>query len=140
MNRLPDELSPVICKNCALLLVRIAYKRCWWFPLVREPLLLGMRILAWRNSIDAESHRVRNPECSGCVRFMKAELEEKSATFRFLNERIGNRFTALRDARITQAERDEAKRVAREAMGQEETVSDDNRNHGKSGSYTGKLK
>ena len=50
---------------------------------------------------------------------MKAELEEKSPTFRFLNDRIGRKFTALRDARLTQAELDEAKRYAREAMGSE---------------------
>jgi nitroreductase len=119
MNRLPENLSPVVCKNCAMMLVRIAYQRCWWFPLVREPLLLGMRILAWRHGIDARAHGVRNPECRGCIRFMKAELEEKSPTFRFLNNRIGNTISALRDARATHAERDEAKRYAREAMGLE---------------------
>ncbi len=120
MNRLPERLSPVVCKNCALMLARIAYRRYWWFPLVREPLLLGMRILTWRHGIDPRSHGVRNPECHGCIRFMKAELEEKSPTFRFLNDRIGRRFSALRDARITQAELDEAKRYAREAMGLED--------------------
>lgn len=106
---------PIICKNCALMLARIVYKRHWWFPLVREPLLFGMRILAWRHRIDARKHAVRNPECKGCIRFMKSELEEKSATFRFLNDRIGNRFSNLRNARLTRAELDEAKRFAREA-------------------------
>jgi hypothetical protein len=68
---------------------------------------------------------VRNPECRGCIRFMKAELEEKSATFRLLNNRIGARFSALRDARLTLAERDEAKRFAREAMGQETATNNE---------------
>ena len=119
MSRLPKQLPPVICKNCALMLVRIVYRRHWWFPLVREPLLLGMRILAWWHGIDAYSHRIGNPECHGCIRFMKAELEEQSIIFRFLNDRIGFRFTALRDARLTQAEREEAKQYALEAMGLE---------------------
>jgi hypothetical protein len=119
MTATPDRFSPIICKNCALLLARIAYQRTWWFPVVREPLLVGMRILARYHGIDARSHGVRNPECHGCIRFMKAELEELSATFRFLNNRIGTRFSALRDARLSLAERDEAKRIAREAMGQE---------------------
>jgi len=114
-----QQTSPVICKNCALMLARIVYQRHWWFPLVREPLLLGMRILALGHRIDARKHAVRNPECRGCIRFMKAELEMKSATFRFLNDRIGERFTKLRNARLTQAELDEAKRFAKEAMGQE---------------------
>ncbi|MFZ4855567.1 MAG: nitroreductase [Desulfuromonadaceae bacterium] len=122
MKRSLEGESPVICKNCALMLARLVYRRCWWFPLVREPLLSGMRILARQNGVDAGSHRVRNPECRGCIRFMKAELEEKSVTFRLLNSMIGNSFTALRDARVSQYERDEAKRFAREAMGQEETV------------------
>lgn len=108
--------SPIICKNCALMLAQIVYQRHRWFPLVREPLLLGMRTLARFHRIDARRHVVRNPECKGCIRFMKAELEEKSATFRFLNNRIGEHFSNLRNARLTQAEFEEAKRFAREAM------------------------
>ena len=118
MSGTPSPLSPVVCRNCALMLARLVCLRHWWFALVREPLLLGMRILAWSHNIDARSHRVRNPECRGCIRFMKAGLEEKSPTFRFLNELIGRRFSELRDTRLTQAERDEAKRFARDAMGQ----------------------
>jgi hypothetical protein len=75
-----------------------------------------MRILAWRNGIDARRHAVSSPECHGCVRFMKAELEEKSPAFRFLNERIGPWFRTLRDSMLTQAELDEAKLHAREMM------------------------
>lgn len=116
---MPPSSSPVICRNCALMLSRIVCRRHCWFSLVREPLLLGMRILAWWHGIDACNHKVQNPECHGCIRFMKAELEEKSRTFRFLNERVGTTFTALRDALLTQAERDEAKRYALEAMGLE---------------------
>ena len=101
------------------MLARIVYRRHWWFSLVREPLLLGMRILAWRHGIDARNHKVHNPECHGCIRFMKAELEEKSPTFRFLNDLVGSTFTSLRDTLLTQAELDEAKRYAREAMGLE---------------------
>ncbi len=98
------------------MLARIVCQRYWWFPLVREPLLLGMHILAWRHRIDGRSHTVRNPECRGCIRFMKAELEEKSPTFRVLNNLVGKSFTTLRDARVTREERDEAKQFAREAM------------------------
>lgn len=108
--------SPVICKNCALMLARIVYRRHWWFPLLREPLLLGMSILALWHGIDARQHAVRNPECFGCTRFMKAELELKSTTFRFLNSLIGKRFSALRDSRLTGEELDRAKRFACEAM------------------------
>ncbi len=114
--------SPIICKNCALMLAQIVYQRHRWFPLVREPLILGMRMLAHFHRIDARRHVVRNPECKGCIRFMKAELEEKSATFRFLNNLLGEHFSNLRNARLTQAEQEAAKRFAREAMaGNDET-------------------
>jgi hypothetical protein len=75
-----------------------------------------MRFLALWNRIDARSHAVSNRECYGCVRFMKAELEEKSPTFRFLNDRIGPWFRTMRDSMLTQAELDEAKQYAREMM------------------------
>lgn len=117
------NLSSVTCRNCALMLARIVCRRHWWFPLAREPLLLGMRLLAWRHRIDPGSHEVANPECTGCIRFMKAELEEKSPTFRFLNDRIGRKFSALRDARLSEAELAEAKRYASEAMGLENKMN-----------------
>lgn len=110
------EPSTVVCKNCALMLVRIVYRRHWWFPLLRGPLVVGMRILAWRHRIDARRHTVSDPACSGCIRFMKAELEEKSPTFRFLNSLVGDHFSRLRNARLSQVELDEARRVAKEAM------------------------
>lgn len=113
---MPPAPAPVICKNCALMLARIVYRRHWWFPLVREPLVQGMRILALYHRIDARRHLVHNPECTECIRFMKAELEEKSPIFRFLNSLIGEHFSNLRNSRLTQAELDEAKRFAREAM------------------------
>ncbi len=116
---MPHELSPVVCTNCALLLIRKCYGKHCWFRLVREPLVLGMRILARWHGIDARSHAVRNQECYGCVRFMKAELEEKSSVFRFLNDLIGPRFRTMRDTMLTRAELDEAKRYAREMMGEE---------------------
>jgi hypothetical protein len=113
------EIKPAdaSCKNCAQMLARIVYRRHWWFPVLREPLVLGMHLLAWWHRIDPARYPVGNPECSGCLRFVKTELEEKSPTFRFLNGLIGEPFGRVRNARLTQEELDEAKRFAREAMG-----------------------
>jgi hypothetical protein len=47
---------------------------------------------------------------------MKAELEEKSPTFRFLNGLIGQRFGDIRNAMLTQEELDVAKLHAKEMM------------------------
>lgn len=116
MNR-EIPLSEVSCKNCALMLARIVYRRHWWFPLVREPLVLGMHLIAWWHRIDPARYPVRNPECSGCLRFIKTELEEKSPTFRFLNGVVGEPFSRLRNARLSQEELDEAKRFAKVATG-----------------------
>ena len=99
------------------MLARIVYRRHWWFPLVREPLIMGMRFLARWNHIDARSHAVRNHECKGCIRFMKTDLEQMSPTFRFINSLIGDRFNNLRNSLLTQAELDDAKRFAKDVMG-----------------------
>jgi len=108
------------CKNCTMLLIRRCYGRNWWFRLVREPLMWGMRILAWWNKIDVRGHGTGNPECRGCIRFIKSELEEKSPAFVFLNKYIGLRFKVLRDSMLTQEDFGEAKRYAKEAMVKEQ--------------------
>ena len=107
--------SQVVCRNCANLLARWCYQRYWWFRLVREPLLLGMSLLAWWHGIDTRGPVASSHECKGCIRFMKNELEDKSAIFRILNNSIGKRVSRLRDSMLTQQELDEAKRYAREA-------------------------
>jgi hypothetical protein len=48
---------------------------------------------------------------------MKNDLEQMSPTFRIINSLIGDRFNNLRNALLTQAELDDAKRFAKEAMG-----------------------
>jgi len=111
-----QEVLPIICKNCAARLAKWVYEQHWWFRFIREPLLFGMRTLAWWHGIDARSHVVRNKECHGCIRFMKNELEEKSAFFRYLNATLGKRVNKLRDSMLTQQKLDEAKRYAQEAM------------------------
>jgi len=119
-----QKLSPVVCKNCAALMARWCYKKHPWFRLVREPFIVGMRILAWWNNIDPRTHGVRNPECYACIRFMRAELDEKSPTFRFLYELIGKRVSDLRNSLLTREELEEAKRHAREMMGEKEQEDD----------------
>lgn len=111
-----QKLSPVVCKNCASLMAKWCYERHWWFRLIREPLIAGMRILAWWNGIDARTHGVRNAECYACIRFMRAELDEKSPTFRFLYKTIGERVSDLRNSLLTKEELEEAKRHAKEMM------------------------
>ena len=113
-----QKLSPVVCKNCAALMARRCYERHPWFRVVREPFIAGMRILAWWNSIDPRTHGVRNPECYACIRFMRAELDKKSPTFRFLYELIGKRVSDLRNSLLTKEELEEAKRHAWEMMGE----------------------
>lgn len=110
------EIPVIVCRNCALRLARLASQRHWWFGWLRAPLVWGMRLLAFCNGIDARRHPVRHSECRGCIRFMKAELEEKSPTFRFLNAIVGKPFSALRDGLLTASELAEAKRFAAESM------------------------
>lgn len=84
---------------------------------MRDPLILGMRFLSWCNHIDLRHHAVRKTRCRNCVRFMKAELTEKSPTFNFLNRFIGPLFSSIRDPMLTEDDFKEGKRLAAEAMG-----------------------
>jgi hypothetical protein len=97
-------------------LMRKTYKKYWWFPLVREPLVLGMRFLALVNGLPIKTYAAANPECQGCLRFIKAELEVKSATFRFLNRFIEPVFQKIRDPRLDKEEVTAAKEKAATLM------------------------
>ncbi len=110
------ELKPIVCKGCALMLAMKCYEQHWWFHIVRDPLVWGMRFLGWVNHIDAYKHPVKKSECKGCIRFLKAELEQKSPTFNFLNKFIGPRFANLRNGMLTKEDITKAKLIATEAM------------------------
>jgi hypothetical protein len=92
------------------------YQRHWWFFLIREPLVCGMLFLAWVNHLPIKTYAAKNPECRGCLRFIKAELEVKSGTFRLLNRFIGPLFNKIRDPRLVPEEVAEAKAIAAEMM------------------------
>ncbi|MBM4461330.1 MAG: nitroreductase [Chloroflexi bacterium] len=104
-----------VCNTCTIRLVRIAYTRAPWFRLVREPLRLGMRGLAWFHRIDPAEYEVRTASCYGCMRFYKVALKEKSALFRWLNDRVNPHFDALLERIVTAEEVRVAKAYAREA-------------------------
>ncbi len=105
------------CKNCTLLLMEKCYGRNWWFRLVREPLLLGMRLLARWHKIEARDYLVSNPSCTGCIRFMKTGLEEKSPLFNRLHGWIGPHFKQLSETMVSEEDKAEAKRRAKERLG-----------------------
>ncbi len=117
-----SEKRYAICKTCTILLVGLCYRRVWWFRLMREPLLLGMRLLSWWHGIDPRDYRVRTESCYGCIRFMKESLKEMSPAARWLNDRINPAFNQIRDTIVTQDEIREARRYAREATHPEEAI------------------
>jgi hypothetical protein len=106
------------CQNCTLMLMKRCYGQHWWFRFIREPLLLGMRILALWHHIDATRYVVRNPTCHGCIRFIKAELEDKSPLFCWLNRWIAPQFKMLSGSMLTEVDRQAAKQQARVWMGE----------------------
>jgi hypothetical protein len=116
MESQPRPDLPTVCRICMIQLMRLTYKKRWWFFLAREPLVWGMRFLAWVNRLPIKAYAARNPECRGCLRFIKAELEVKSATFRFLNRFIGPVFQKIRDPLLAKADIADAKSKAEEMM------------------------
>jgi hypothetical protein len=76
------------------MLVEKRYKKHKWFHLVRDPLVWGMKYLAWVNGIEANKQAVSQSYYKDYVRFIKNELVEKSATFKLLNRLIAQWFTS----------------------------------------------
>jgi predicted outer membrane protein len=97
------------------MLIEKCYKKHKWFHLVRDPLVWGMKYLAWVNGIEANRQAAKQSYCKGCVRFIKNELEEKSATFKLLNRLIAPRFARLRNSMVTEQDMKAARQRAIEA-------------------------
>ncbi len=74
---------------------------------------------AWHGIHPADGVR-DNPECHGCVRYIKNQLKEQSGAFRWLNDRINPHFNRIRNSLLTPAELEEAKRLAGEASWEQE--------------------
>jgi hypothetical protein len=106
------------CQVCTIHPVRLCYEHKLWFRWVREPLALGMRLLARWHHIDPHDYPVRMEECFGRLRFLKKELKEKSPLFVRLNDLVNPTFNRLRDSIVTKDEIEEARSFAREATGQ----------------------
>ncbi len=113
------QAKQVLCSTCTARLVRLCYDRAWWFRLFRGPMVFGMRAMARWHRIDPREHEVRTAACYGCVRFMKNALKERSAAFRWLNDRINPFFNRVRNGLLTEAEIQEAKAFAGKAMERE---------------------
>jgi hypothetical protein len=108
-----------ICNICTIRLVEMAYQRAPWFRMVREPLKMGMRLMAFAHRIDPDEYEVRTPSCYGCMRFYKVALKEKSGLFRRLNGLVNPHFDALIESILTQEEVQLAQAYARAAMSSE---------------------
>ena len=102
------------CKHCTYKLVAIAYERTHWFRFFREPLILGMRFFAWRHRIraDVSQYVMMTAACNNCIRFYKAALFKKSATFRWLHSRMNPVFNSLIRRIVTEDERRQARTYA----------------------------
>ncbi|MCL5997107.1 MAG: nitroreductase [Chloroflexi bacterium] len=110
-----DNKKNAVCNTCTIKLVNIAYRRAPYFRLVREPLKLGMRFLAWIYRVDPAEYNVRTPNCYGCIRFYKTALKEKSALFRWMNDFINPLFDATLERIVSKEEVKQAKAYARAA-------------------------
>jgi hypothetical protein len=109
------EQKDAVCNTCTVKLVALAYRRAPTFRLLREPLRLAMIVLSWLYHVDPAEYAVRTPACYRCLRFRKTALKERSALFRWLNDRINPVFDRALERIITEEEVGQAKRYARAA-------------------------
>ena len=115
MSIATGQKKNAVCNTCTLKLVTIAYRRAPWFRLLREPLKLGMRLLARLHHVDTEEYAVRTPACYHCIRFYKVTLKEKSATFRWLHSWVDPVFDYFVERIVTDEELSRAKTYAQAA-------------------------
>ena len=101
-----------VCNSCTLRVVYTAYERAPWLRLVREPLRWAMLLMGRWHQIDPADYEVPTAYCVGCLRWTKTGLKERSATFRWLNDRIDLPFMRLLWSVVTPQEREEAQRFA----------------------------
>lgn len=110
-------MKPVTtCNSCTRHLVDLCYERSLAFRLFRTPLVISMRLLAWRHGIDLNNYPVKTERCRGCIRFMKNALKEESPAFARLNDRVNPYFNRYRDSLVTADEKARAKSLAAEFM------------------------
>jgi len=105
-----------VCNVCTVRLVENAYRKAPWFRVIREPLLLAMRFMAYLYRIDPDQYEVRTQSCHRCMRFNKIALKEKSALFRVLNHIINPAFDTLIERILTRQELLDAEHYAHSAM------------------------
>lgn len=110
-----DPHKNAVCTTCTRKLVILAYRRQPLFRLVREPLRVAMRALCWLYRVDPTVYIVRTPACYGCPRFQKLALKERSALFRWLNDRINPLFDTMIARIVAEEEIQRAKAYARAA-------------------------
>lgn len=110
-----SKRKDAVCNTCTLNLVSIAYQRAPLFRLLREPLKLGMRVLALIYRVNPGEYIVRTPNCYGCIRFYKIALKEKSVIFRWLNDRVNPIFDAVLEQIVAPDELHQSKTYARAA-------------------------
>ena len=115
-NKSSETRKYVKCNTCTIDLVELCYKRSVLFRVFREPLVCGMRILAWVHCIDSRHFEVSKEECRGCIRFMKTALKERSFVFRAFNFIINPAFNAFRNTLVSDEEIAEARLKARQNM------------------------
>ncbi|MBI2853861.1 MAG: hypothetical protein HYX87_02945 [Chloroflexi bacterium] len=101
-----------ICNTCTIRLVRIAYRRRPWFRLLREPLRAGMVLMGWLYRVNPGAYSVPESTCTGCLRFTKQALRERSGLFRRMNARINPRFDRVLESIVTPEEVTEARQYA----------------------------
>ena len=99
-----------LCGNCTFKLVIIAYRRAPWFRVVREPMLVGMRILARIHRVSIAKYEAKFPTgaCYNCIRFYKLALRDESVAFRWLHGRVNPMFNYILGHIVTKEERKQA--------------------------------
>jgi hypothetical protein len=103
------------CRMCTITLLKLCYRRAWWFRPFREVFATGIRVFALFHPVPPEAYAARSPLCRGCLRFRKNAIRQDSPLFRWLDARLNPVFNRVRDSLLTPQEIEHAREFARRA-------------------------
>ncbi len=103
------------CKACPVYLMRLCSQRSRWFRVIRGPLAVGMRAMAWIHRIPVPPQSLFAQSCENCLRPMKMQLVKQSPLFRVANAAIAPWFDRLRRSLLTEEELQQSRQIAASA-------------------------
>ena len=100
------------CNTCTIELIEIAYRRAPWFKIIREPLVMSLKFIAFLKGYNIKDIQPPSIECAQCPRFIKNILKGSSPLFNSIHNVLNPLFDRIIMKIVLEDEIIEAKKRA----------------------------